>query len=187
MGVDSVRADTLRTGERAMGQPIEITRTDLTAAELRAAAGKIGDGAVVRRLLAIALLLEGHSRTAAAEMNAMTRQTLRDWVHRYNDEGMAGLRSHTGPGRAPVLTDAQMAELKEIVIKGPDTERHTVMRWRCFDLRAEIAARWSVTVCEQTVGRWLRQLRLTRLQPRPFHPKKDPEAEVAFKKNSPAW
>jgi len=167
-----------------MGQPIDITRTDLTAAELRATAAKIGDAALVRRLLAIALLLEGHSRTAAAEMNAMTRQTLRDWVHRYNDEGVAGLRSRTGPGRTPVLTDAQMAELKEIVIKGPDPERHTVMRWRCFDLRKEIAARWSVTVCEQTVGRWLRQLRLTRLQPRPYHPKKDPEAEVAFTKRA---
>ena len=170
-----------------MGQPIEITRTDLTGVELRAAAVKIGDTAVVRRLLAIALLLEGHSRTAAAGINAMTRQTLRDWVHRYNDEGVAGLRSRTGPGRTPVLTDAQMEELREIVINGPDPERHTVVRWRCFDLREEIAGRWSVTVCEQTIGRWLRQLRLTRLQPRPFHPKKDLEAEVAFKKNSPAW
>ena len=170
-----------------MGQPIAITRTDLTAAELRSCALKISDAAVVRRVLAIALLLEGHSRTAAAEMNAMTRQTLRDWVHRYNDEGVAGLRSRTGPGRAPALTDEQMVELHEMVIKGPDPERHIVMRWRCFDLREEIATRWSVTVCEQTIGRWLRQLRLTRLQPRPFHPKKDPEAEVDFKKNSPAW
>ena len=170
-----------------MGQPLEITRTDLTATELRARAVKIADAAVVRRLLAIALLLEFHSRTAAAEMNAMTRQTLRDWVHRYNDEGVAGLRSRTGGGRAPSLTQAQKEELKEIVAKGPDPERHSVMRWRCFDLREEIAARWSVTVCEQTVGRWLRQLRLTRLQPRPFHPKKDPEAETAFKKTSPAW
>lgn len=170
-----------------MGQPIEITRTDATSAELRAAAVKISDAAVVRRLLAIALLLEGHSRTAAAEMNAMTRQTLRDWVHRYNDEGVAGLWSRTGPGRTPYLTDEQMTELHDVVIKGPDPERHVVTRWRCFDLRDEIASRWSVGVCEQTVGRWLRQLHLTRLQPRPFHPKKDAEAEVDFKKNSPVW
>ena len=170
-----------------MGQPLEITRTDLTAAELRTRAAKIGDAAVVRRLLAIALLLEGHSRTAAAEMNAMTRQTLRDWVHRYNAESVAGLWSRTGGGRAPALSDAQMEELKDIVIKGPDPERHNVVRWRCFDLREEIATRWSVTVCEQTVGRWLRYLGLTRLQPRPCHPKKDPEAEVTFKKTSPAW
>jgi len=170
-----------------MGRPIDITRTDLTSGELRARALKISDAAVVRRVLAIALLLEGHSREAAACANAMTRQTLRDWVHRYNDDGVAGLWSRTGPGRTPSLTEAQMEELKEIVIKGPDPEQHTVARWRCFDLREEIATRWSVTVCEQTVGRWLRQLRLNRLQPRPFHPKKDPEAEVTFKKNSPAW
>jgi transposase len=168
-----------------MGQAIEITRTEHSASDLRAVAAKTKDGAVVRRLLSIALLLEGHSREAAAVANGMTRQTLRDWVHRYNADGVAGLRSGTGPGRAPVLTATQMEELKAIVIKGPDPERHLVMRWRRVDLCEEIAGRWSVKVCEQTVGRWLRQLRMTRLQPRPYHPKKDLEAEVAFKKTSP--
>jgi transposase len=170
-----------------MGRPIDITRPELTASGLRALAVRTGDGAVVRRLQAIALLLEGHSREAAATVNGMTRQTLRDWVHRYNAEGVAGLRSRTGPGRPPRLTDGQMEELKAIVINGPDPERHKVVRWRCVDLREEITARWSVTVCEQTVGKWLRQLRMTRLQPRPYHPKKDSEAEVVFKKTSPAW
>lgn len=74
-----------------MGQPIEITRTELSAPNLRALAVKIRDGAMVRRLLALALLLEGHSREAAATANGMTRQTLRDWVHRYNADGVAGL------------------------------------------------------------------------------------------------
>ena len=167
-----------------MGQPIEITRIELTASELRALAVRTGDGSVVRRLQAIAVLLEGHSRDAAATVNGMTRQTLRDWVHRYNAEGVSGPLSRTGPGR---LTDGQMEELKAIVTNGPDPKRHKVVRWRCVDLRDEIIARWSVTVCEQTVGKWLRQLRMTRLQPRPYHPKKDPEAEVAFKKTSSAW
>jgi transposase len=170
-----------------MGRAIEITRTEHLASELRALAAKTADGAVVRRLLSIALLLEGHSREAAAVSTGMARQTLRDWVHRYNADGVAGLRSGTGPGRAPMLTATQMAELKTIVTKGPDPARHSVMRWRRIDLCEEIAARWSVTVCEQTVGRWLRRLRMTRLQPRPYHPKKDPEAEVAFKKTSPNW
>lgn len=98
-----------------MGQPIEITRTDLSAPALRALAGKTDDGAVVRRLLAIALVLEGRCRIEAASMNGMTRQTLRDWVHRYNADGVAGLRSRTGPGRPPFLTDAQMEELREMV------------------------------------------------------------------------
>ena len=170
-----------------MGQPIEITRTELSAAALRAVAGKSDDGAVVRRLLAVALLLEGRSREEAALLNGMTRQTLRDWVHRYNTAGVEGLRSRTGPGRPPFLTDAQMEELRQIVLNGPDPERHTVVRWRCVDLCDETAERWSVRVCEQTMGKWLRRLEMTRLQPRPYHPKKDPAAELAFKKTSAAW
>ena len=170
-----------------MGQPIEITRTGLPALALRALAGKTDDGAIVRRLLAIALVLEGRCRDEAASLNGMTRQTLRDWVHRYNAEGVEGLRSRTGPGRPPFLTAAQMEELKEVVLKGPDPARNMVIRWRCADLCEEVAERWSVKVCEQTMGRWLRRLDMTRLQPRPHHPKKDPEAEVTFKKTSAAW
>jgi len=170
-----------------MGQPIEISRTELSASAMRALAGKIDDGAVVRRLLAIALLLEGRSRTAAAMLNGMTRQTLRDWVHRYNAEGVEGLRSRTGPGRPPFLTAARMEELREIVAKGPDPERHGVIRWRCAELCEEVIERWSVKVCAQTMGTWLRRLKMTRLQPRPYHPKKDPEAETAFKKTSATW
>ena len=170
-----------------MGQPIEITLMDFTATDLRAWAARIGDGAMVRRLLALALLLEGHSRAEAARLNGMTRQTLRDWVRRFNAEGVPGLRCRTSPGRSPVLSEARMAELKALVIEGPDPERHGVARRRCIDLCQEIAARWSVTVCEQTVGRWLRQFGLTRMQPRPYHPKKDPEAEEIFKKTSPSW
>jgi transposase len=170
-----------------MGQPIEITRTGLSAQELRRLAAKSRDGAVVRRILAIALLLEGQSRDAAATANGMTRQTLRDWVHRYNALGVAGLSSATSPGRPGALTPTQMAELQDLVIKGPDPDRHKVTRWRCAELRGEIATRWSVTVCEQTVGRWLRELGMTRLQPRPYHPLKHADAEAAFKKTSPAW
>jgi transposase len=82
------------------------------------------------------------------------------------------------------MSEAQMEDLKEIVLKGPDPARHTVVRWRCADLCQEVAERWSVKVCEQTMGSWLRRLKMTRLQPRPYHPKKDPEAEVTFKKTS---
>jgi transposase len=80
-----------------------------------------------------------------------------------------------------------MAELRELVIQGPDPEIHKVVRWRCVDLQAEVARRFSVEVHENTIGRWLHELGLTRLQPRPVHPQKDPEAEVIFKKTSPVW
>jgi len=170
-----------------MGQPVEITRTEHTASELRAIAAKLKDAAVARRLLALARVLEGDSREAAATASGMTRQTLRDWVHHYNAEGLAGLCSGGGGGPAPLLNASEMEELRAMVIKGPDPERHRVVRWRRIDLCEEVARRWSVRVCEQTVGRWLRQPRMTRLQPRPIHPKKDLEAEVAFKKTSLNW
>jgi len=170
-----------------MSRPLEITRTDYSSAGLRGLSSGCRDGAQVRRLLALALVLDGHSRTEAAALNGMDRQTLRDWVHRYNDLGVEGLKSRLSPGRAPALTPAQMAELRELVIEGPDPAIHKVVRWRCVDLRAEVARRFSVEVHENTIGRWLHELDLTRLQPRPVHPKKDPEAETTFKKTSPTW
>jgi transposase len=170
-----------------MGAAVEITRREHTSAELRALAAKTADGAQVRRLLALALLLEGHSREHAAKLSGMDRQTLRDWVHRYNEAGVAGLASIRSGGRTALLTEEQMAELKALVIKGPDLETDKVARWRCIDLREVVAQRFAVTVTERTIGKWLRKLDLTRLQPRPFHPKKDAAAQAAFKKTFLTW
>ena len=86
-----------------MSSAIPITRLELTASKLRRVAGKCGDGAQVRRLLALALVLEGRSRKEAAEQSGMDRQTLSDWVHRYNADGVSGLSSRWGLGRPPAL------------------------------------------------------------------------------------
>jgi transposase len=170
-----------------MGAAVRIMRAEHTAADLRALAAKSRDGAQVRRLLALALILEGQPRKSAAEQAGMDRQTLRDWVHRYNDAGVAGLASIRSGGRTALLTAEEMAALQELVIQGPDPEPDKVVRWRCIDLREVVTRRFSVTVSERTIGKWLRQMELTRLQPRPFHPKKDEAAQSAFKKTSPAW
>lgn len=163
---------------------VAITLTEHNAAGLRALASREGDAKVARRLLALAMVMEGFSRTDAASATGMDRQTLRDWVHRYNAQGLAGLRSIRGGGRSPHLSPAQMAELQALTLKGPDPETHKVVRWRCVDLRAEVARRFDVTVDERTIGKWLRKMGLTRLQPRPYHPKRDPAAQEAFKKTS---
>ena len=167
-----------------MGAALKITRTDRTAAELRVAAGKCRDGAQVRRMLALAMVLEGRPRTEAAQQNGMDRQTLRDWVHRYNAAGIDGLKSLQSPGPPTALTAEQMAELRSLVVQGPDPTIHKVTRWRCADLRDEVARRFEVSVHESTIGKWLHQLGLSRVQPRPHHPQKDPDAETAFKKTS---
>jgi len=157
---------------------------EYNAADLRDLAVKTRDVAQSRRLLAIAMVLDGDSREDAARQAGMDRQTLRDWVHRFNDLGVDGLISRCAPGPTPKLTAAQMQELRALVIAGPDPAVHHVARWRCVDLRDEVARRFGVTVQERAVGKWLRKLGLTRLQPRPYHPKKDPVAEETFKKTS---
>src|SRR5215467_12282142 len=113
-----------------MGQAIAITRLDLTAPELRAAARKTKDVAAARRMLCLAMVLEGSDRTRAAETCGMDRQTLRDWVHRYNAEGLAGLYDRKQPGARPKLTAEQRAALVELVEAGPDPAVHRVVRWR---------------------------------------------------------
>lgn len=170
-----------------MPSAVKITRMEHTASALRGVAAKSSDGGQVRRLLALALILEGHRREEAASLAGMDRQTLRDWVHRYNADGVPGLRTIRAGGHPAGLNEVQMAELKALVLKGPDAEKHNVVRWRCVDLRDEVADRFAVTVSERTIGKWLRKLGLTRLQPRPFHPKKDEAAQQAFKKTSLTW
>jgi transposase len=133
------------------------------------------------------MVLEGASRTEAAAAGGMDRQTLRDWVHRYNAEGIAGVADRPRAGRPAALSGAQMGELKALVLSGPDPEQDGVVRWRCVDLRAQIARRYAVTVHERTVGKLLHRLGMTRVQPRPYHPKKDAEAQATFKKTLPIW
>jgi transposase len=164
---------------------VAVTRDDLDSAGLRAAAVGTSDAKQARRLLALALVLDGHPRLFAAQAGGMDRQTLRDWVHRYNAHGIEGLRDTRNKGRAPALTGEQMRELQALVLAGPDLAEDSVVRWRCVDLRAQIKARFEVEMHERTVGKLLRRLRMTRLQPRPHHPKRDLAAQEAFKKTSP--
>src|SRR5918998_1649738 len=123
---------------REAGMAVEVTRRDLSAAELRRQAARSQDADAARRMLAIALVLDGHSRADAAATCGMDRQTLRDWVHRYNAEGLAGLSNRRAPGPTPRLSDGQEAELARWVEEGPELARDGVVRWRCRDLRARI-------------------------------------------------
>ena len=168
-----------------MASAVTITRTDSTAAELRRAAGKSRDAKAARRMLAIALVLEGVDRKAAAETCGMDRQTLRDWVHRYNADGLAGLANRSRGARPRRLSPAELSELASWVEAGPDPVVDGVVRWRRQDLRVRIEDRFGVEVHERTVGKYLTALGYRRLSVRPRHPKTDPEAQERFKKASP--
>ena len=164
---------------------ISITRGELTAADLRAASGRTKDARAARRMLAIALVLEGVDRATAAKTCGMDRQTLRDWVHRYNSEGLAGLANRKVPHRPRRLTPEQMMTLAAWVEAGPDAETDGVVRWRRRDLQHRIEAAFGVTLHERSVGKQLAALGFRRLSVRPRHPKSDLQAQEAFKKTSP--
>lgn len=165
---------------------VAVTRTELDSTGLRAAAAGLLDAKQARRLLSLAMVLDGHPRLLAAQAGGMDRQTLRDWVHRYNEHGIEGLRDTRNKGRAPALSAEQMQELESLVLAGPDLAKDGVVRWRCVDLRAQIKARFAVELHESTVGKLLHKLGMTRLQPRPYHPKADLPAQEAYKKTLPA-
>ena len=166
---------------------VAITRRELDARGLRREAAGCLDAKAARRMLALALVLEGTSRETAARHAGMDRQTLRDWVHRYNAEGLVGLYDRRRPGPKPRLTPEQAAELETVVERGPDPARDGVVRWRRVDLQALIAARFGVRLHERSVGKVLRRLGFARLSVRPKHPKADEAAQAAFRQASPRW
>ena len=116
-------------------------RDDYDSIELRCLAKRSLDPRQVRRLLSLAAVYDGMSRTEAAKVGGMDRQSLRDWAHRFNDEGPEGLKHRSGAGRPRRLTDEQMGELSVIVEVGPDPEIDGVVRWRRIDLKRVIEER----------------------------------------------
>lgn len=164
---------------------VQIIRMELDAVGLRRAAGQSRDADAARRMLALALVLDGHSRTEAAMLCGMDRQTLRDWVHRYNEFGLTGLSNQVSPGPPCRLTPEQEAEVARLVQEGPDLAVHGVIRWRRIDLSRVIAARFDVHLAERSVGDLLRRLGFRRLSARPRHTGHDAAAQTAHKKTSP--
>jgi transposase len=153
-----------------------------TPAELRALARRERDGRVSSRLLALANALDGMRRDEAARAAGMDRQTLRDWVHRYNAEGVAGLRDRPRPGRPCGLDEGQQAALKALILRGPDLARDGCVAWRARDLRGLAERRFGVRYSESGIRRVLHGLDLSWQKARPVHPEADPKAQERFKK-----
>ena len=168
-----------------MAKAIALTG-DWTASELRRLAAASRHANQSRRLLSLAAVLDGMNRTEAAKIGGMDRQTLRDWVHRFNEHGPEGLKDDLARPRPRRLTAAQEAELAAIVETGPDRAVHGVVRWRRVDLQALVAERFGVEYHERTIGKLLKTLGFSHVSARPRHPKQDVEVIQAFKKTSRA-
>ncbi len=163
-------------------------RIDFDAAALRGIARKSKDGPQARRLLALAAIYDGASRTEAARIGGVTRQIVRDWVVKFNALGPEGLIDRKPPGQPSRLTDAHRTALMARIDEGPIPAVHEVVRWRLVDLVQWLWEEFRITISKQTLSRELRALAYRKLSARPRHHAKS-EAEVsAFKKSSPpAW
>jgi transposase len=159
-------------------------REDYSAAELRRLAAATRNANQSRRLLSLAAALDGMNRTEAARIGGMDRQTLRDWVQRFNALGPDGLLDSWSKGPEPRLSHEQRAEIADLVETGPDRAVHGVVRWRRIDLQRLILERFGVAYHERTVGKLLKALGFSHVSARPRHPAQDQRTIEAFKKTS---
>ena len=164
--------------------PIAL-REDFDAAQLRAAARDSRDAGQVRRLLALAAIYEGASRTEAAGIGGVTLQIVRDWVLKLNAHGPAGLIDRKSPGAPSRLTATHRTALAAIIERGPDPAIHGVVRWRIIDLCQWLRDEFQVSVAKQTLSRELRAMGFRKLSARPRHHAQAEGAAEHFKKAFP--
>jgi transposase len=171
-----------------MGKAMEL-RTDFDGSQLRQMARRGKDANQARRLLALAEIYDGSSRSRAAQVGGVGRQIVRDWVERFNTRGPEGLIDGKAPGNRPKLNDAQRKALVEIVEKGPTLDEDGVVRWRLIDLVKWLKDQFDVTLDETNVSRELKKLGYVKLSARPRHHAQDHAALEAFKKGAsqPNW
>ena len=163
-------------------------RGDFDAGALRAAAKRSKDGPQARRLLALAAIYEGATRSEAAKIGGVGLQIVRDWVLKFNAQGPEGLIDRRAPGQAPRLNDEHRAALAAILESGPIPAVHGVVRWRIVDLCQWIFEEFRIAVSQQTLSRVLRTMGYRKLSARPRHHAQTEGAIEDFKKVSPrAW
>jgi DNA replication protein DnaC/transposase len=168
---------------RAMSAAVKL-RTDYSAVDLRRLAAGSRHANQSRRLLSLAAVLDGMDRDQAARIGGMDRQTLRDWVHRFNESGPDGLKDIRSKGHPPRLSIDQLAALASIVETGPDRAVDGVVRWRRIDLQKIVLDRFGVDYHERTIGKLLKQIGFSHISARPHHPAQDQHTIDAFKKAS---
>jgi transposase len=167
--------------------PIPL-RADYDAEMVRSAAKRSKDGPQARRLLALAAIYDGATRTEAAKIGGVTLQIVRDWVVKFNARGPQGLLDRKAPGQPSRLNDVHRAALAAIIESGPIAAVHRVVRWRIVDLCQWIFEEFRVVVAKQTLSRELRAMGYRKLSARPRHHAQAAGAIEDFKKAFPrAW
>jgi transposase len=170
-----------------MGQPLPL-RPDFDGRALRSLARRAKEAPQARRLLALAAIYDGSSRSEAARIGDVTLQVVRDWVLRFNAEGPEGLVDRKAPGAPSLLTDTHRAALAAVLESGPTPAVHGVVRWRLVDLGGWLWEEFRVSVSKQTLSREVRALGYRKLSARPRHHAQVEGAVEGFPMPSPpSW
>jgi transposase len=160
-------------------------RFDFSGGQLRRLARRSRDAAQARRLLALAAIYDGGTRSEAARLGDVTLQIVRDWVLRFNAEGPFGLIDRKAAGPKPLLSDAHRQALAVRIDRGPIPAAHGVVRWRLCDLGQWLWEEFRVAVSLQTLSREVRAMGYRKLSARPRHHAQAEGAIEHFKKASP--
>jgi transposase len=167
-----------------MSVPIPL-RPDFSASQLCGSAKKTKDGPQVRRLLTLAAIYDGATRTEVAKIGGVGLQIIRDWVLRFNERGADGLLNGKSPGHPSKLNDIQRQTIARMIERGPIPAVHGVVRWRLIDLAQWIFEEFRITIAKQTLSRELRAMGYRKLSARPRHYAQAEGAIEDFKKTSP--
>ena len=166
-----------------MAAPIPL-RPDFDAARLRSLAKRARDPGQTRRLLALAAIYDGATRSEAARIGAVTLQIVRDWVIRFNAHGPEGLRTRRAPGPPAILSDDHRRQIAAMIEMGPIPAVHGVVRWRLVDLIQWLWEEYRIAISKQTLSRELRALDYRKLSARPHHYARNEEAARLVQKTS---
>src|SRR5712672_2389939 len=170
-----------------MSAPIPLRR-DFDASQLRSLSRRTKDGPQARRLLALAAIYHGATRTEAAKIGGVGLQIIRDWVLRFNARGPDALVNGKSPGQPSKLNDLQRQAIADMIERGPIPAVHGLVRWRLIDLAQWIFEEFRITIAKQTLSRELRAMGYRKLSARPRHHAQAVGAIEDFKKTSPrAW
>ena len=164
--------------------PIPL-RSDFDAARVRRVARESTDAKQVRRLLALAAVYDGATRTQAAAIGGVTLQIVRDWVLKFNAHGPEGLIDRKAPGQPPRLGARHRAALAAMIESGPIPAVHGVVRWRIIDLCQWVWDEFEISLSKQTLSRELRAMGYRKLSARPRHHAQAEGTIEAFKTYGP--
>lgn len=136
------------------------------------------------RLHAVLLVAQGVTCPEVARLLGDGVRSVEYWVHRYEEDGLAGLTEGERSGRPNRLSKEQIDEINRVLRNKPSDAGMRVNLWDGKTLSAWIAKTYDVSLGVRQCQRLFRELEFRLRKPRPVLARADPEKQKAHKKNS---